>query len=173
MPHASPVSRGTFQFAAFGSGLRTLYNESLIAHAGTIARGQRTIEVRLPHTVTRGAIELRENLTAGQAISNYTVEFASADVDSAEVDGAARNDTAASLVQWQVLALRNEGCLTIGNRRIQHWTGTNVSGTVRLTVSTLQLASGQSATPHVRSVRIMDWSSSELDGILTGILAVN
>ena len=42
----------------------------------------------------------------------------------------------------------------------------------RVTVDTLQLASGEHAPPHVRSMKIMDWSNAQLDGLLTGILAV-
>jgi hypothetical protein len=165
----SPTPTGLVQendaatYAAFGDGQRTLYNESLLAQTGAIPRGQRVIELMLPHTVTRGAIELRENLTAGQAITNYTIEFDDSGRDSRDRVGGGG---------WQVLALRNEACLTIGNRRIQYWENVNVSGTVRLTVDTLKLASGVDTTPHVRSVKVMDWSSAELDELLSGILAV-
>ena len=81
------------RIAAFGSGQQTLYNTSLIAQAEGLPRGQTTVEVSLPHVVSRGAIELRENLTMGQAISNYTVEYGS--------------DAAGS--SWDALTLRNEG----------------------------------------------------------------
>jgi hypothetical protein len=111
------------------------------------------VELKLPRGASRGALELRENLTMGQGISNYTVEY---------------SDVAGT---WSVLELKNEGCLTIGNRRIQYWNGTNVVG-IRLTVETLVLASGKRATPTLRSVKVMDWSSSELDGLLAGILKV-
>lgn len=33
----------------------------------------KVVQLDLPRAITRGALELRENLTHGQAISNYTV----------------------------------------------------------------------------------------------------
>ena len=143
-------------YAAFGAGQQRLYNDSLVAEAVGIQRGQAVVQVIAPAghaAITRGAIELRENLTLGQAIDSYTVErYVS--------DG-----------KWEPLPLRNEPCLTIGNRRIQTFTGASVSR-LRVSVSTLKLASGESAPPHLRSVKLFDWSSPELDGLLVAILKV-
>tara|TARA_B110000208_G_scaffold174020_1_gene218373 strand:- start:780 stop:989 length:210 start_codon:yes stop_codon:yes gene_type:complete len=67
--------------------------------------------------------------------------------------------------------------LTIGNRRIQYWdnklTGAAPVGPhIRVVVQTLLMASGQRAVPHIRSVKLMDWSSATLDPWLTSILTV-
>jgi hypothetical protein len=128
--------------------------------------------------IRRGAIELRENLTMGQAIASYNVTVSS--------DGGQT---------WSPLPLRNGGGLTIGNRRIQYWdlqSGSSLWGgdagvaepqppskppkqpkvTLKLEVATLQLASGEFASPHLRSVRVMDWTSPTLDPMLAYILKV-
>lgn len=107
--------------------------------------------------VGRGAIELREELSAGQAICNYTVEYSS----SASGGG------------WKPLPLRNERQLTIGNRRIQFWA--DVAGgvaAVRVKLATLEMRSGQLAEPRLRSLKLFDWSDPALDSLLTSILKI-
>ena len=157
----SPTPTGLLQtndvetYAGFGDGQQVLYNHSQVAAAPAPARGQAVVEVLLPTSqITRGAIELRENLTMGQAIESYNI--------SHSADGKT----------WLPLPLRNEMMLTIGNRRIQYWDGVTVGPHVRVEVQTLVMASGQRAVPHIRSVRLMDWGAPVLDTLLSSILTV-
>ena len=98
-------------------GVLSSYNASLLAQTpdgdGTEAQyyNVTVVQLELPRAITRGALELRENLTRGQSISNYTVEH---------FDG----------TSWALLPLFNEGCQTIGNRRIQYFTNTTVQNKV-------------------------------------------
>lgn len=161
----SPTRTGLLQendvatYAAFGAGQHKLYNASLLCQTpggidtASQYHGANVVELELPRAITRGAIELRENLTDGQSISNYEVEHFNGNT-------------------WSTLPLYNEGCQTIGNRRIQYFTNTTVQNKIRVTMDTLQLASGDKAPPHLRSMKVMDWSNSELDGLLTSILTV-
>ena len=75
----SPTSTGLLQqndvdaYAGFGAGARALYPPQPAAESYP-ARGVSTVELVLPSSdVSRGAIELRENLTMGQAIESYNV----------------------------------------------------------------------------------------------------
>ena len=166
----SPTPTGLLQrndvqtYGEFGAGAQALYDcnsgcdypSQPVADAYP-AKGVATVELELPSSnVSRGAIELRENLTLGQAVESYNVSH-SADGQS-----------------WQPLPLRNEGMLTIGNRRIQYWDKlvAPVGPHIKVEVQTLLMASGQRAAPHLRSVKLMDWSSTTLDPFLSSILAV-
>jgi len=174
----SPTPSGLLQendvatYAAFGAGQRRLYADALVASVnGTPGKSSYVLTVtgsaqgnNILKAVTRGAIELREELSAGQAIANYTVEYSSSSVSgSAEAN-------------WKPLPLRNERQLTIGNRRIQFWTAANVAGAgvaaVRVKLATLEMRSGKFAVPSLRSLKLFDWSDSALDGLLTSILKI-
>ena len=117
--------------------LPSRYNSSLVAERppSSIARGTRVLTVELPTNtlaISRGAIEIRENLTYGQTITNYTVEYcptaaaaaaaAAGFAPSGHSAGAAAAAAACAEGGWHVLPLHNEGQLTIGNRRIHYWT---------------------------------------------------
>ena len=166
----SPTSTGLLQtndvetYVAMGNGIEKLYGHtSLVADAGAIARGQATVQVVLPHTIMRGAIELRENLSHGQAISSYNVSH---------LNTSRGGRAPPAGVSWEGLPLRNQGQLTIGNRRIQYWDGIAARNKIRVDVETLRLASGEATVPHLRSVRVFDWGSAELDDLLAYILKV-
>jgi hypothetical protein len=202
----SPTTTGLLQqndvatYAAFGKGLQSLYNGSSVvgeSEDGSIARGNSVVVVPL-RTVAfpvRGAIEIRENLTLGQAVANYTVERCVGTVAAAATSGGTGSTfTDAGCTKWEALPLRNELQLTIGNRRIQYWSAgdESLSATpasvdaaaegsapaaatpqaVRLTVATLKLASGVAAVPHLRSVRIFDWSPASFDPLVAQIIRV-
>jgi hypothetical protein len=114
--------------------------------------------------ISRGAIELRENLTEGQSISNYTIEFC------APSSAGTRDAPVCNGLYVQLHPLHNGPQLTIGNRRLHFWTNVSVGG-IRVTVSTLRLQSGF-APPSVRSLAVFDWSDPALDPLLAGILAL-
>lgn len=143
-------------YAAFGTGLQSLYTESIVGNVTGVA-GVNTIswEAGSGGSVDRGALELREDLTTGQAVLNYSVEYCS----TAPCSGA-----------FAPLALLNGPCQTIGNRRIQFWHNTTVAS-LRITVSTLQLQSGP-APPNLRSLAVFNWSSAALNPLLEKILTV-
>jgi hypothetical protein len=145
-------------YAAFGVGLRSLYEGSAVVGNVSGIPGQAVLEwTAAPGAaaVSRGALELREHLEEGQAITNYTVEYC---------------PTSPCAGMYTPLPLHNEGQLTIGNRRRQFWVNTTVSA-IRVTVSTLELQSGP-APPNLRSFVVFDWSSSTFDPLLTHILAI-
>lgn len=156
----SPTDTGLIQqndvqtYAAMGNGTHTLYNKSFVASAHGLTRGQAVATIAAPAPIRRGALELRENLTLGQAVSSYEVTYQGA-------DGGV----------WQPLPLHNGALLTIGNRRIQYWDGPVVSK-LRVAVTTLVLESGVGTTPHLRSVKMFDWNAPGLDRLLAGILKV-
>eukprot|EP01052_Picozoa_sp_SAG31_P027660 SAG31_NODE_2604_length_5397_cov_18.535296_3_plen_262_part_00 len=118
----SPTPSGLLQendvatYAAFGAGQHELYNASLLSQIDDSRsdkfRNVSVVHLEVPRPVARGAIELRENLTHGQAISNYSVEHLTG-------------------LGWTALPLHNEGCQTIGNRRIQYFTNVTVETKIR------------------------------------------
>lgn len=150
-------------YAGFGEGRQALFNDS-IAAATTPVRGQAQVVLNLSVAISRGALELRENLTLGQTISNFSVDFRS--------NNGQEDDTTQD---WAPLPVRNERCLTIGNRRIVYWDseqGGNVTA-LRITVNTIQVADANGAAttpavPHLRSVKVFDWDDPELDKWLVG-----
>merc|ERR1719174_3218356 len=175
----SPTTTGLLQsndvdtYARFGEGQRQLYVAPLAASTSpSLPRGQKQFELWLPYhapPVTRGAIELRENMTLGQTIANYSVE-ACAHRTQSEV-----------CAQWQRLPLRNEPCLTIGNRRIQTFgfDGPAHVTAIRVTLQPLLIATqgeatltSQEAEVHLRGAKLFDWSSKGLDAWLTDIARV-
>eukprot|EP00912_Choanoflagellata_sp_UC4_P001158 UC4_evm1s721 len=154
----SPTSTGIIQqndldtYAAMGNDIRTLYNTSFAASAHNLVRGDEVATVTALAPIHRGALELRENLILGQTISSYNVTYQSG-----------------SGGQWLQLPLHNGPCLTIGNRRIHYWDGPVVTS-LRVSVTTLILVSGESTKPDLRSVKIFNWNSPSLDDLLVGIL---
>ena len=195
----SPTTSGLLEqidadtYAAFGAGLDKLYGVA----AGNVSAvpGQTSVTWTGAVALTRGAIELRENLTNGQAISNYTVEFCPPSLsivqDMMQATGNHRTEGHMGSLAENVETLAastgaESGCggpyqpllplyngpqLTIGNRRIHFWANVSVGG-VRVTVSTLRLQSGP-AEASLRSLSVFDWSDSSLDPLLKGILALD
>ena len=154
----NPIDSATY--AAFGQGLETLYKGGTVAgNVSNIAAGTSVVTWTAAdgvQPITRGALELREWLQDGQAITNYTVEYCATEAQCA-----------AGGTAYTELPLHNGPTLTIGNRRLHFWNGTAVSG-VRVSVSTLMLVSGP-AVPRLRSLALFDWSNATLDPLLTKI----
>lgn len=162
----SPTNTGLVQtndvetYKQFGQGLKTLYGKP-VAQSLNPGRGKASQSVVFNPlstgtvNITRGAIELRENLTNGQTIESYIVQYCPIDSTC----------PTATTKGWHNFTLRNLAQITIGNRRI-HWFNEPIEATkFRVQVQTLNLTNGF-AKPDLRSIKLFDWSSSALDGLL-------
>ena len=178
----SPTTAGLLQpndaatYGAFGAGVGALYGSATLVGATVApaagAAPASVVEIapvsgapgNFPARMSRGAVELREDMSLGQTICAFQLQY--------QVSSAAGSPGAV----WQnVTGLQNERQLTIGNRRILTWFAPLVGAArFRVVLTTLLLSDGPQQPPaaapaRLMSAKIFDWSSATLDPLLVDI----
>jgi len=207
----SPTPTGLLQtndmaaYAAFGAAIETLYSNPVAEWSNLFSASTSPFEVEATLSggqaskgkmLSRGAIELRENMTNGQAISSYKVQYCGGTEgagggarvsDDDEFGKARRADRSLAKSRqglphcdsWTDFPLRNGNQLTIGNRRI-HWfefssAGARVPTSVtqfRVSIQTLRTSNHTNHRPCLRSAKLYDWSDPKFDALLVHVANV-